>query len=620
MKLNVNFPIWLPMLHFIDCFLLPQTNCEALLTSMPPITPETSKEPLINCHTHVFTGDHVPPYLARTFLPWPFYLLIPVSLVIRLFRFWYNGPDRLQYTNRFRRLKKTYYQVRMAIKRNGILRIANILVGTLLIVYGFFILCDWLEAISHSDEPGSNIVDSIRLWLERYGLLRLPKSGGGKVLLVLLLLVFFKPGRNLIFILLKKFYASLGVLPGPKSRELAKRYLTLGRFAFYKQQARIFGQLKRQYPPGTGFIVLPMDMEYMEAGKLKNDYCYSRQMEELAEMKRSPRYRDILFPFVFAEPRRLAAEGVSHFKYRAENGQIQLEDCFIKRYIEDYHFSGFKIYPALGYYPFDEELLPLWKYAADNALPVLTHCIRGTIYYRGDKLKAWDHHPVLEQSDGKGGYEPMLLLEIKNREFCNNFTHPLNYLCLLEEKLLRKVVGKTRKQQTRDLFGYTDDNTRLKYSLEHLKLCFGHYGGDDEWDRFMELDRDNFSPQLVEKPYQGISFFKDANGRPTPGKLDQLWKHADWYSLISSIMLQYPNVYADLSYIIHNPSIQPLLRQTLQNPILKKKVLFGTDFYVVRNHKTEKNMLADMGIGLSEEDFDQIARVNPRAFLHNSLP
>jgi hypothetical protein len=36
---------------------------------------------------------------------------------------------------------------------------------------------------------------------------------------------------------------------------------------------------------------------------------------------------------------------------------------------------------------------------------------------------------------------------------------------------------------------------------------------------------------------------------------------------------------------------------------------------VVRNHKSDKNMLSDMRGGLSEEDFDIIARDNPREYL-----
>src|SRR6185436_827568 len=67
-------------------------------------------------------------------------------------------------------------------------------------------------------------------------------------------------------------------------------------------------------------------------------------------------------------------------------------------FIEKKKFNGFKIYPALGYYPFDVQLLPLWKYAADHQIPILTHCIRGTIFYRGSKKTEWDYHPVYKQA------------------------------------------------------------------------------------------------------------------------------------------------------------------------------------------------------------------------------
>jgi hypothetical protein len=124
---------------------------------------------------------------------------------------------------------------------------------------------------------------------------------------------------------------------------------------------------------------------------------------------------------------------------------------------------------------------------------------------------------------------------------------------------------------------------------------------------------------LIKYPDTGITFLTDHDGNPKKGKLEQIWKFVDWYSIICSLMLQYPNVYADLSYIIHVSEIQPLLKQTLLNPKLNSKVLFGTDFYVVRNHKSEKNLLADIIDYLSEEEFDRIARINPLNYLRNTV-
>ena len=463
-------------------------------------------------------------------------------------------------------------------------------------------------------------INSLSEFLEQKNVLIIPESLIGKLLLIILLLTFFDSGRKFLFTLLRYTWSFLSKLPGKQSLNLAKRYLNIGRFSFYKNQFQIYGRLRHQYPAGSKFIVLPMDMEFMEAGSLKPGFKYADQMEELRQMKQRPKYKDNFFPFVFADPRRFAEEGKSHFDFCIENEKVVLKECYIRTFIELNLFSGFKIYPALGYYPFDEKLLPLWKYAADNGLPIITHCIRGSIFYRGIKRKEWNYHPVFEQTNGGGNYSALELLEVENSEFINNFTHPLNYLCLLQEKLLRKLVAKAIDPRIQEIFGFVDESTPLKQNLSHLKICFGHFGGDDEWMKFLEMDRDNYSSQLVRRPFQGIDFMKkEGSSKDSPGKLEQIWKYADWYSIICSMMLQYEHVYADLSYIIHNNGIQPLLRQTLLNVKIREKVLFGTDFYVVRNHKSEKSMLAEIMGGINEADFDQIARVNPDRFLQNNL-
>jgi predicted TIM-barrel fold metal-dependent hydrolase len=581
--------------------------------------PDEPKRPVINCHTHIFTGGHVPPYLAKAFVPWPFFYLFPVSKFVALFRWWFKGPYTWQFKPWYKNTKESFYKIKILAKRYWVIGVLAFIIGTWLFLHTIFFVNDWLSLFAEPNKTLKEQSSGIREWMNTYNLLWTPDGNFGKVVLVFFFLLFFQTGRNLFFFLLKKTWSFLGVLPGPKTKELAGRYLNIGRFAFYQQQAKVFGRLRNQYPEGTGFVILPMDMEYMDAGKLKAGSHYRDQMAELKVIKQDDDYRDRFFPFVFADPRRIRKEGPSQFAYRIEGGTIKLEKCFIQEYIEDAKFNGFKIYPALGYYPFDEALLPLWKYAAENEIPILSHCIRGTIFYRGTKETQWDAHPVFNQADGKGEYVKLKLLETENKDFCNNFTHPLNYLCLLEETLLRQLVGKATDQRIRDMFGYTDKETPMTSDLSKLKLCFGHFGGDDEWNRFLEYDRDNYSSQLVKYPTHGITFLTDNQGKPSPGKPEQLWKFGDWYSIICSLMLQCDNVYADLSYILHSPSIQPLLKHTLSNNDLRKRVLFGTDFYVVRNHKSEKNMLADMIDGLTEEEFEQIARTNPRDFLYTKL-
>lgn len=598
---------------------------------------EAGKPPVINCHTHIFTGDHVPSWLAKTFIIWPFYYLLPLSAIVRLFRWYYNGPYRWQFKPWYKKTARTLNTIRSFLAKHFILRLLKWAVTVFLTLNGFFILYNWLVKIfSAQAEKWISWIDKIQSWLSARHLLLTVHSLFWQITLVLIVILLIPSGRNLIFFIAGKLSGLAGKLPGKQTSELIKRYLTIGRHAFHKRQSSTFSVLTGQYPKASGFVVLPMDMEYMAAGKLQPLHRYRKQMEELISIKKNN--PGTIFPFVFADPRRIVPveKEINHipgdkiyFDYTIGEADgkktVELADCFIKDLVESNGFSGFKIYPALGYYPFDEKLLPLWKYAADNGLPILTHCIRGTIFYRGSKQSNWFEHPVFEEfagkdKDGADLFRPLILPQRKNENFTPNFTHPLNYLCLLDESLLRTVLSQSADTKLHALFGYEEGKEKLDCNLSHLKICMGHFGGDDEWQNFFDKDRDHFSRQLNEQPDKGIDFFFDEQGNRSITKTEQVWKGADWYSIICSLMLQYENVYADISYILHqNQLIIPLLTQTLQNCKLRQKVLYGTDFFVVRNHKSDKEMLAEMMAGLSEADFDVIARENPYRFLENKL-
>ncbi len=606
------------------------------------------KDPIINCHTHIFTADHVPPFLARTFVPFPFHVLISLRLIVTFFRWWYKGPATIPYTVWYKKLVRTHTAITAFFTR---LFPLNIIGGYYIFLFAFFMLFGLLLPVFPPEQTWvSKMIYKAYVFL--HPVFPDIRSAALKIFLIAIVFMFVESIRNLILFFSRLLWKFLSKIPGKQTKEMFRRYLNIGRYAFHQEQKTILSKLKSQYPQNTGFIVLPMDMDYMGAGTSKTRY--RDQMQSLAEVKEMPSNKEILFPFVFADPRRIVkpekekryrAGDKEYFDWFIEGGKIKLTDCFIREYIEERRFSGIKIYPALGYYPFDERLLPLWKYAADNNIPVLTHCIRGTIFYRGIKKQEWNQHPVFQQAmqsrkvnedaygfkddeqlekDGITQYVPLVLAQIKNMDFSVNFTHPLNYLCLLEEELLRRLItnaiSRNENSKLKELFGYNGPDKPLTNDLQNLKICFGHFGGEDEWKRFFEKDRYSFSSQLVKNPNLGIEFLKTINGKPSQGKPEQLWKHTDWYSIICSMMLQYPNVYADISYILHgDQEILPLLKQTLQNPGLKEKVLYGTDFFVVRNHKSDKNMLADMTGGLSEAQFDQIARINPRTYLQNSL-
>jgi predicted TIM-barrel fold metal-dependent hydrolase len=579
----------------------------------------TPKNPIINCHTHVFIGESIPPKIAKTFIPWPFYNLLTIKFILGLCRFWYtNGkwsPNLWKYQEWHRNLRLGYYKYRVLLRRSVWGRILFLNILNFVITYhGILYLMDFITA---SKKGTSSILVSKAFfrWLSEHYLYWDAAPDMLKMGIILFTFIFVATGRKIIFFIAKQAWSFLKFLPDQQTIKFVIRYINIGRFAYYKSSDHSFDRLQRQYPSGTGFVLLPMDMEFMGAGKIDAKGNFRSQMDELAEIKeKNP---DTAYPFVFVDPRRKMVGKQPFLKWKGDGaGGVLLEPCFIQEFIEERKFNGFKIYPALGYYPFDEALLPLWKYAADKGVPITTHCIRGTIFYRGSKKADWDYHPVFKDCYENEVRKPMLLSDLDNVDFINNFTHPLNYLCLVEERLLRLLVEKT-SLEVQQLFGFTDKDTPLRYNLSHLKLCFGHYGGDDEWKKYFDMDRDIPGSRLVTFPEKGINLMvgPDIPAAASEGLLMNTWKSVDWYSIISSMLIQYDNLYADISYIVHNEEIFPLLKSTLRNPALRKKVLFGTDFFVVRNYKSEKEMVSDSLAGLSEEEFDAIARDNPIRFL-----
>ena len=141
---------------------------------------------------------------------------------------------------------------------------------------------------------------------------------------------------------------------------------------------------------------------------------------------------------------------------------------------------------------------------------------------------------------------------------------------------------------------------------------------------------------------EGIDFMQNSRGKFSWDKINSLWYDTDWYSIITSLLMRYENIYADLSYIISKPSIYPLLHQTLKkgdyhdNQLaaykaekspnkkafhmkgrnrLRSHILYGTDFYVVRNHNSDKDLFIETQAAIDEESFDLIARENTFNYL-----
>ncbi|WCO02316.1 amidohydrolase family protein [Psychroserpens ponticola] len=652
-----------------------------------------SKKKITNAHTHVFTSHFVPPFLAKTIVPWPLYYLVHTQWIVTLAKNYYRHKNSSKFPIKSddeswekiyheRRKKKRQTDFHYSLKSKPYLYIPYKLIIFIVSLIAFFYTVEFLAYILGLDNDINRFLSKTKIWLSTYYLyFELPVFW--KIIWVTYVIIFINWSRRFLWFALKSLFPIFNKIISPKGVELLERYLLMGRFSLYNSQQQVAQRALFQLPHNSKMVILPMDMEEMGAGKTKmtknmlnskaenlketklkkdidgwTEYDYSDtykyQMRELWEFVKTNRISKAkknesasYYPFLFLDPRRMAKEKTAFFDYEIVNDRMKLKDCFVKTYMEDRNFSGFKIYPALGYYVFDELLLPVWRYASENNIPIMTHCVIGVIYYRGKKKKTWNYHPVFKQyyadrTKPENESQPMLLPQTKNVDIQFNFTHPLNYLCLLEEQLFKEVLKTIKDDEIKNLFGYKDDNTPLSYNLSNLKICLAHYGGEEEWIKFLETDRDVYSRRIIKNPDEGILFMKNNNNQFSHDKINSLWHDTDWYSIITSMLMQYTNFYADLSYIISKPSIYPLLKQTLQKGKNYKKqhlnylaesspnkkashlkgrnrlrshILYGTDFYVVRNHNSDKDLYTEAKAVLDEETFDLIARENTHNYL-----
>ncbi len=305
---------------------------------------------------------------------------------------------------------------------------------------------------------------------------------------------------------------------------LIKKYYNFQKISGIGNQEDIFKHLQGFYPTGTKMVVLSMDMEFMEAGDIPEKF--TTQLDQLAKLKQQ--YPDHIYPFVFAHPDR--------------------ENVFeiVKKYIEEQNFSGIKLYPAIGYFPADPRLDEVYKYAEKNQIPIMTHCTRGGVYYRGKLTneKRTDPMGVLHQKQ-------------KNSLFTDVYTNPDQYLPILEK--------------------YPD-----------LKICFAHYGGSGEWDKYLKE-----------------SWHQD---------LENTWLYK-----VNKLLKdqRYKNVYADISYTLVRTDLLPVLKTFLEtNEDIRDHVLFVTDYYMTEIEGSERKFGMNLRGLLGDDLWQKVAEENPLGYLN----
>ena len=112
-----------------------------------------------------------------------------------------------------------------------------------------------------------------------------------------------------------------------------------------------------------------------------------------------------------------------------------------------------------------------------------------------------------------------------------------------------------------------------------LRLNFAHFGGDDDWDGNRKTDR-------------------------------------QWTYRIFDFMEQYPNVYADVSHILHLKIMPKLLKKCIsKNPLIAERTLFGSDFYMIEAQGKYKQIRTRFAAEMGTKLMFLFSVLNPLRFL-----
>lgn len=337
-------------------------------------------------------------------------------------------------------------------------------------------------------------------------------------------------------------------------------------------------------------VALTLNMDYMDSEPNTSDSFinYTTQLEEVKNIKRL--YPDILYPFLSIDPRHAADEALVNWS------KLYFERGFRTNNLEYPYFYGLKLYPALGFFPFDPRLAQIYKYAEAKGLPVMTHCTRVGSQYIGNYIEnlVIRNHPMLGDDSDE---------EIKKAK--NNIYSRINRYFEQDEWIKNNKKG--NNDFACDLFGHPENYIPIMRSYPNLRICLAHMGGTNEIRMLEDLKSENGNDDLIEaRKVDGVQWF------------DKIWQ----------LMKVYPNLYTDISYTLssfhteksltHSKVLERVLMlmndtDNFGNP-LYERVLFGTDFFMTEQetHEAELYNITKKRLG---QYYDVITRTNIEKYL-----
>lgn len=341
--------------------------------------------------------------------------------------------------------------------------------------------------------------------------------------------------------------------------------------------------------PDMKFVALTLNMEHLGISGPGNDPTYGTQLLRSVEAKKA--FGDKLLLFYCIDPR------------AAKNGATLLEQ--VKKafntpiYPKNPHegvfpYTGLKLYPATGFFVYDERLKETFDWAYENEIPLLTHCnFMGGIFNNSETeiqsayytLNGFD--PVWEQP-GIGAnanqYKFQKGKKDQNQKSCSYFLEPASYIPVLD---------------------YYKNKGIADGSGKGLKMCFAHFGGYEQ----MKND-----PEII-----GIGAATMVNKGG-----------GNWTEQIRFILKNYPGTTADISYTVSkglkDRSIFDIFLAEARNPVYGNRILYGTDYYMTEKEGSQNAYYSafrefavrNKGLQPGKNLWQEIAGSNTEAWLTNT--
>lgn len=365
-----------------------------------------------------------------------------------------------------------------------------------------------------------------------------------------------------------------------KRRSSFAKYIAFLNVGTQRSQSDVYNlafKVAKTYDPSARIVGLTLDMDHMDnQGKIP-EKPLKTQLEEVKQLKRyNP---DNFFPFLGVDPRARSGSDLVTWASKFFSTGIKSQRSG-KVYP---YFSGIKIYPALGYFPFDPRLDELYAYAQKEGIPIMTHCTRGGSQYVGTQIESLI--PL----------KPSMIMPNKNDQRAIKAQKEIfKGIKKYYDKGWIKNSNIGNNDKACDLFSHPQNYVPVMVKYPNLRICLAHMGGTDE---------------VINE------------GDKTQKEIHEM-DHYNFADLIFKLMKEHPNMFTDMSYTLSGLEdkrvrirLSHWLSLTDKNGKgLEDRVLFGTDFFMTEQEAREYE-LYELARSYLGNKFDKLARENAVRYL-----